>query len=98
MKRSQNYARGRNHYSYKHGQYGSPLYICWQRMKQRCLDKNDKRYHRYGGRGIKVCDKWMEFKGFFEDMGASWFAGGSLERIDNDGNYEKCNVRWVPRS
>jgi len=95
-KRQGNYIRGQQHHKYKHGQYGTPLYICWRRMKQRCLDKNDKRYPRYGGRGITVCDKWLEFEGFVEDMGDSWFKGASLERNENDGNYEKSNVRWIP--
>lgn len=65
-------------------------------MKRRCYNKNDKRYHRYGGRGIGVCDKWLEYLGFKEDMGGSFKDGYSLERIDNDGNYEKLNCKWIP--
>lgn len=71
-------------------------------MKNRCLNPNIKAYHRYGGRGISLCEKWKDFTGFMDDMYDSYTehysAHGndtSLDRINNDDNYYKENCRWV---
>lgn len=72
-----------------------PLYPTWKTMRQRCNNPNNKKYHRYGGRGIRVCDRWDDFTNFVEDMGPSWGSGLTLDRRDNDGNYEPGNCRWV---
>jgi len=70
------------------------VYRIWQNIKTRCFNKNCHDYLNYGGRGITVCDRWLEFKNFYEDMGDRP-EGLSLDRIDNDGNYEPGNCRWT---
>jgi len=82
----------------KHGMYKSPTYMSWKKMKDRCLNPNHMHYHTYGGRGINICDKWMSFEGFFEDMGEMPEKGYSVDRINSDGNYTKENCRWIPRN
>jgi hypothetical protein len=80
----------------KHGKSKSPLYGIWLSMKKRCFNQNCKSYKNYGGRGITVCDRWKDsFENFYNDMMQTWQKGLSLDRIDNDSNYEPENCRWV---
>lgn len=78
----------------KHGLCKSVEYRTWCHMKDRCLNKNHSEWEHYGGRGIKVCDKWLKFENFYADMGQRP-SGRSLDRINNDGNYEPKNCRWA---
>lgn len=80
--------------STKHGMFGTNVYAVWASMKQRCLNPKHRAYHRYGGRGITVCKKWMTFEGFYTDMGDPPI-GMSLERRRNHQGYSKANCHWA---
>lgn len=83
------------HTARKHGMDGTPEYKAWSSMKQRCYNPKSSRYDRYGGRGIKVCDRWLNsFESFFDDMGKRP-KGFSIERVDCDGDYEPSNCIWA---
>jgi hypothetical protein len=72
--------------------------MTWQSMKQRCLNPRHQAYANYGGRGITICDRWRHsFTTFLADMGPRP-EGRTLDRVDNDGNYEPGNCRWATKS
>lgn len=80
-----------------HGMYRSRTYTAWQNMRARCLDPKNKRFADYGGRGIKICERWGEFQNFLADLGECP-SGLQLDRGDNDRGYEPGNCRWATRS
>ena len=80
-----------------HGMTKTNLHKVWLQMRDRCKNKANKSYKNYGGRGITICKRWDNFAKFYIDMGECP-KGLTLERIDNDGNYEPSNCKWSTRT
>lgn len=78
--------------SRKHGMHGTRTYRSWDAMKQRCTNPKNSRWDDYGGRGVAVCSRWLDFANFLADMGVRP-SGATLDRI-GDGNYEPGKVKW----
>jgi len=78
----------------KHGMTRSNTYMVWSSMKARCLNEKSQYYRLYGGKGIRVCERWMSFENFLEDMGIQP-NGMQIDRIDGNKGYELSNCRWV---
>lgn len=80
----------------KHGLSRTRVYHIWNGIKSRCLNPNNTRYADYGGRGIKICDRWLDFNKFYEDVSPSYIDGYSIDRYPNiNGDYEPTNFRWA---
>lgn len=79
----------------RHGLSDHPSYDRWRHMMDRCYNTECAAYPNYGGRGIKVCSDWHDVAKYVEQLPDGYFKGAHLDRIDNDGDYEPTNVRWV---
>lgn len=80
--------------NFKHGYYTTSEYKVWQAMIDRCRNPHNKEYSRYGGRGISVAERWLEFQNFINDMGYKP-RRAQIHRIDNDSGYDKDNCTWI---
>ena len=87
--------------NYKHGMHGTKIHNTWRGMLDRCYNPNNIGFDHYGGRGIKVCERWHNFENFYEDVSKLenfGRAGYTLDRIENDKDYCPSNVRWADRN
>lgn len=83
---------------YAPGVRATAEYRAWAAMRSRCNDVDSRDYAQWGGRGIRVCDRWDGFDAFLADVGPRPATAHSLDRVDNDGNYEPGNVRWATKT
>jgi hypothetical protein len=87
---------GKQHHNFKHGMYRTPTWKSWNMMIQRTTNPIATGYERYGGKGVKVCEEWRDFRNFLRDMGVRP-EGTSIDRIDGSGDYTPENCKWSTR-
>ena len=88
----------KHEYGFKHGKSHEKIYNSWAGMKSRCLSKNHSKYKNYGGRGITICEEWLDFNNFYDWAILNGYKEGlSIDRINVNGNYEPHNCRWSDR-
>jgi hypothetical protein len=78
-----------------HGLSGTKVHKAWKHLKDRCLNPKNKSYANYGGRGVKVCKRWLSFENFYKDMGQPPSPKHSIDRVNNNKGYCKSNCRWA---
>jgi len=86
---------GESNPNFKHGMSKTRQWNIWMGIKARCNNKNDPAYKNYGARGIIICDEWMKFENFWEDMKKGYCKEKTIERIDNSKGYYKENCKWI---
>lgn len=92
------HAQGKVVHGHARAKHHEPEYAIWTAMKNRCGNPSDKAWKNYGGRGIRVCERWRNsYLAFISDVGRRPSPELSIDRINNDGNYEPGNVRWATR-
>lgn len=94
---SGNRNKGSSHNRFTHGMTRTRTYKSWSGMKRRCFNPDSDDYKNYGARGITVCERWMDFAKFYEDMGECP-KGMTIDRVDTDGDYEPGNCRWADKA